>query len=229
MARIVVIGGEKGGVGKTTISTQMAALAAQEGLDVCLVNTDTQATASYWAATRKATAKVRSTIKPVHCVTLLGDGIADELVDLATRYALVIVDAGGRDSVEFRGALAVADQLVTPLAPSQFDVWTLPKLAELAKQVRAFNRRLVCTAVVSRVSHTEKGTARTDMASALADHPVIGLVNTVVVNRAAYKNASALGLSVAEMARRDVKAVTEMLSLYREIFNGKAAADIQAA
>ena len=45
---IVLIGGEKGGTGKTTIATNLAALRAMAGRDVLLVDTDPQGSASYW-------------------------------------------------------------------------------------------------------------------------------------------------------------------------------------
>ena len=37
---IILIGGEKGGTGKTTIATNLAALRAMAGRDVLLVDTD---------------------------------------------------------------------------------------------------------------------------------------------------------------------------------------------
>ena len=49
---IVLIGGEKGGTGKTTIATNLAALRAMAGRDVLLVDTDPQGSASYWTTSR---------------------------------------------------------------------------------------------------------------------------------------------------------------------------------
>ena len=43
---IVLIGGEKGGTGKTTIATSLA------GRDVLLIDTDPQGSANYWAQSR---------------------------------------------------------------------------------------------------------------------------------------------------------------------------------
>ncbi len=49
---VILIGGEKGGTGKTTIATNLAALRALAGHDVLLVDTDSQGSASYWASSR---------------------------------------------------------------------------------------------------------------------------------------------------------------------------------
>ena len=47
---VILIGGEKGGTGKTTIATNLAALRALAGHDVLLVDTDSQGSASYGRA-----------------------------------------------------------------------------------------------------------------------------------------------------------------------------------
>ena len=50
---IILIGGEKGGTGKTTIATNLAQLRSQNGHDVLLVDTDKQESASSWAGLRE--------------------------------------------------------------------------------------------------------------------------------------------------------------------------------
>lgn len=45
---IVLIGGEKGGTGKSTIATNLATIHALAGKDVLLLDTDSQASATFW-------------------------------------------------------------------------------------------------------------------------------------------------------------------------------------
>ena len=45
---IILIGGEKGGPGKTTIATNLAAMKTKKTNDLLLIDTDKQPTASYW-------------------------------------------------------------------------------------------------------------------------------------------------------------------------------------
>ena len=93
---IVLIGGEKGGTGKTTIATNLAAKRALAGRDVLLIDTDPQGSANYWAQSRD-----ESEPKPrrVACVQKFGKGLQAEVQDLAKRYEDILIDAGGRDSI----------------------------------------------------------------------------------------------------------------------------------
>ena len=116
---IILIGGEKGGTGKTTLATNMAAMRALAGRDVLLIDTDPQGSANYWAQNRD-----EEEISPrVACVQKFGKGLPAEVKDLAVRYQDIIIDAGGRDSVELRSAMVIADQAYIPIQPSQFDIW----------------------------------------------------------------------------------------------------------
>jgi len=116
---ILVVGGEKGGVGKTTIATHMAVARTTAGRSVVLVDADSQGTASSWSDARKEQAA-----SPIPCMSLRGGKVHVELRELARHYDDVIVDPGGADSQEFRSALLAAHTLLMPLKPGSFDFWT---------------------------------------------------------------------------------------------------------
>ena len=79
---IVLIGGEKGGTGKTTLATNLAQMRAARGRDVLLVDTDKQESASAWASLR-----AEEGIEPtITAVQKLGKNITRDLLDLAKRY-----------------------------------------------------------------------------------------------------------------------------------------------
>ncbi len=101
---ILLLGGEKGGTGKSTMATNLAAAHLINGKDVILVDADKQASSSDWAALRD-----ENEITPrVPCVQKLGKKLHVEIQDLEKRYETVIVDYGGRDSIEMRSAMLVA-------------------------------------------------------------------------------------------------------------------------
>lgn len=198
------------------MATTLAALHAGRGRDVLLVNTDPQNTAGFWADERKTTHPEKP---PVHCVSLKGNRIHSELADLAGRYGCVVVDAGGRDSVELRSALVVTDLLVIPLRPSQFDVWTLEKMDALVDQAAAINQGLTAWILMNQVPPVSRDRFQAEMRKVTGEWPRFRLMRAMLLFRATYANAGSEGLAVNEMERRDAKACAETSFLYQEIFD----------
>lgn len=210
---IILVGGEKGGTGKTTLATNLAAMRAAEGRDVLLIDTDPQGSASFWAATRAEAGE----LVRVGSVQKFGKGLAGEIRDLATRYQDVVIDAGGRESIDLRAALTVAERAVLPVQASQFDLWTIEALAELIEQAQGFNPGLKPLVVISRAS-TNAASGDTDQAREfLADYPTLTLANAIIRDRVAFRRAAGAGKSVLEVAA-DPKAAAEIQQLYKEVF-----------
>jgi len=138
----------RGGTGKTTLSINLATARAKKGHDVLLVDTDPQGSASYWAATREELG-----VEPrIASIQKFGKTLAGELRDLSKRYEDIIVDAGGRDSVELRAGLVVADRVYVPIQASQFDMWTLDQMDSLVGQAQAMNPDLKAFVLINRAS-----------------------------------------------------------------------------
>jgi chromosome partitioning protein len=215
---IILIGGEKGGTGKTTLATNLAAKRALAGRDVLLIDTDQQGSANYWAQSRDdSEAKPRR----VACVQKFGKGLQAEVQDLSKRYQDIVIDAGGRDSVELRAGLVVADRAYIPIQPSQFDIWTLDRMDELVGSAQGFNSKLRAWVVISRSSTNPSVTDAKDATEILADFSHLELSKVVVRDRIAYRKAAREGLCVDELKPkdRDKKASEEVEALYKEAFD----------
>lgn len=215
---IILLGGEKGGTGKTTLATNLAALRASVGRrDVLLIDTDQQGSASYWAQTRD-----EEQITPrVACVQKFGKGLQSEVRDLARRYEDIIIDAGGRESVELRSGLVVADVAYVPIQPSQFDVWTLSRMNDLVATAQGFNEALRVWVVISRASPNPAVTESTEVREMLEEFEQLQLVETQVYDRIAFRKAARAGVGVTELTSQDVKASREMRALYAEVFGNE--------
>jgi chromosome partitioning protein len=215
---IVLIGGEKGGTGKTTLATNLAAMRALAGRDVLLIDTDPQGSANYWAQSRD-----EERITPrVACVQKFGKGIPAEVKDLATRYDDIIIDAGGRDSVELRSSMVIAEKVYIPIQPSQFDIWTLGQMDELVETARGFNPGLQARVIISR-SSTNPSVRESDQAGQLlvADFPNLDLADVTIRDRIAYRKAAKDGMAVAELSPKDSKAAEEMETFYKEVYGNE--------
>ena len=214
---IILIGGEKGGTGKTTLAVNLAALRALQGRDVLLIDTDVQASASYWAQSRDE-AQTRPRIA---CIQKFGKGLPTEVRDLARRYQDLIIDAGGRDSVELRSSLVVAERVFIPIQPSQFDIWTLGRMDDLVRTAQGFNAELRASVVISRASTNPSVNEAAESRTLLADFEHLRLANAIIRDRIAYRKAARDGLSVDELKPGDPKAIEEMRALFREVFHGE--------
>ena len=211
---IVLIGGEKGGTGKTTLATNLAAKRALVGRDVLLIDTDPQGSANYWAQSRD-----ESEIKPrVACLQKFGKGLQAEVQDLAKRYQDIIIDAGGRDSIELRAALVVADKAYIPIQPSQFDIWTLDRMDDLVSTAQGFNPDLRAWVLISRSSTNPSVHDSEDTTEIMSDFSHLALSKVVVRDRIAYRKAARDGLCVDELKPKDSKAVEEIGTLFKELF-----------
>lgn len=112
--KTVLVASSKGGVGKTTIATHLAAHAALEGLRTVLVDADPQHSSTRWAERR---AELESAVLPL-------DGTKKSWakhVPEDTQRIVIDAPAGATvDSLE--GFLEDAESLVVPVLPSTLDI-----------------------------------------------------------------------------------------------------------
>jgi chromosome partitioning protein len=211
---IILIGGEKGGTGKTTVAVNMAVARARDGHDVLVVDTDPQGSASYWAAVRED-----KRIEPrIASIQKFGKTLASELKDLRKRYEDIIVDAGGRDSIELRSGLVVADRGYVPIQASQFDVWTLDQMDSLVSQAQSLNPELRVYVVINRASPNPVVEESKEARQLLDEFENLELLAPMIRDRIAYRKAARDGMAVSELPRRDPKACAEIDLLYQEIY-----------
>ena len=214
---ILLIGSQKGGCGKSTLSVNIAALLAQQKKDVLIVDADRQSSSSFWASER---ATEHPKLEKVHCIQKY-DNIKDTLIDLNKRYEFIIVDAAGRDSIELRSSLLVADKLIIPLRPAIFDLETVPKMQEIIEQSLLINPDMDVYAVLTMCPTNPMIGEKNDAIEYLNDYPLIKLTNTLIRDRKIYRDSTNAGLGVVEMSKNasasGKKAKQEIIDLIKEV------------
>lgn len=218
---IILIGGEKGGTGKSTLAVNLSTLHASRKFDVLLVDADKQASTTKWAQMRLEAAKESSLVR-VPSIQKQGKGIGVEVVDLASRYADIIIDTGGRDSIELRAAMAVADVAIIPFQPSQFDMWSAETVSELVEMAKGLNPKLRVMALLSKASTNPAVKEYMEAKDYLATFPNLPLMETVVKDRIGWRRCISEGRSLFEVGIPDQKAVEELFGVYRELFENKS-------
>lgn len=223
---LIVVGGEKGGAGKSTIACNLAVCYAHQGVDVLLVDSDPQRTAARWAEGRAALDGPPSVrFQQLQCHDS-GEGFFVALRDLRSRYGVVIVDVGGADTPAFRTAVACADMLISPVIPSECDTSTANVVGSVVQQVRAMgNRGLQAQWLLNQCStHTHDDEAREAIEELLEAAPEMGVLSSRISHRKAFRRAYKLRFGVVELisASSDLRklgeaASSEIWKLFEEV------------
>lgn len=209
---IVVVGGIKGGSGKTTLATNLTVLRSLEGYKVLLVDADEQKSASDWAQQREG----MGVETRWNTVSLSGKAIYAQLKRMAADYSDVIIDVGGRDTTSQRAALAIANLFLIPFKPRSLDIWTVGLLKTMISEIKVVNPRLKCIAVVNQAD--SKGTDNDEAIEVLKECEYFECYTSSIGHRKAFGNAAAEGLGVVELEKQDKKANQEIRELYEHLF-----------
>jgi chromosome partitioning protein len=211
---IIVTGGIKGGSGKTTIATHLAILLAQKQRDVLLIDADDQETSFDFSSLRNS---LNEGLAEYTCVKLTGKSVRSEILKMKGKYTDIIIDAGGRDTMNQRAALSVADLLLVPFVPRSFDLWTLDNVASVVSEIKQINPSLKAYAFLNRAD--AKGYDNEGAQEMIRENEhLMVLDNVTICHRKAFGNAAAEGKAVNELKISDKKAVLEVDALYNSVF-----------
>lgn len=215
MGKIVIVGCNKGGAGKTTTSVNLSVAFAYAGYDVCLVDADPQRSASRWYAEREA-----SDLNPKITLIEKRDNISSTLRTLGEKFDYVIVDVAGRNSRELITGATVADLIVAPHQCSQLDLDTLGELQDQVIRIRDLNPALRVFAYHSMASTNPsvRETERREFLEFVSEFPEITPLSSVGFYRKAYKDSIPSGQSVLE--GENLQAADEITGLMKEISSG---------
>jgi len=196
----VAVLNEKGGSGKTTIATNLAAAWYRSGRDVLLLDADPQLTALDWSDTSDGDG--------VPVVQLGKSNLRRDLPRVGESFELVVIDGAPRMGELTASAVSVADFVLIPVQPSAADIWSAETVVEVCEA-----RDTPAAFVLSRavVGTREAGAA----ADALASFD-IPLLEARTCQRIAYARAMGRGVSVLDVPGAD-KAADEIRSLADEV------------
>lgn len=207
---IILVAHVKGGVGKSTISVNVAAELQRQGKDTVLVQADpTVPTTANWARDRE-----ENGFSPITCLKQTGN-LHSTLKDLDKRYDVVIVDAAGKDSKEMRTAMTAAHLLLAPMEPAQAELDSTEPLVETILQAKDFNPDLRVLGVFNKASTHSMSNDVEEGREYMAAYPEIPMAKVVLYQRKIYKKCLEDGRGVVEL--NDGKAKGEVQNLVKEM------------
>lgn len=198
--QLFVVGHEKGGMGKSALSANLAVACSASGLDVVLIDTDRSRANASWAKIRSQSTDnlVKITVIEAPTNPLL------TIRDLVDRYDVTVVDLGAGDYINLPELALVTDLLIVPTGVGREALESTVRVYNTMRSLNARHKNgripMVCVFNCVRQIPKEEAAAREELAMAC---PELAIAPTTIYDRKVFRDASWVGKSVIEMPKRD--------------------------
>jgi len=217
MSQIIAVINQKGGVGKTTISIQLAGAFTRAKLTTLLVDADPQGTATKWI--QAAQEGSPSSITAVSLASARGK-LHQEVKKFLDMYSVIIVDCPpNAESEAWRSVLSIADLAIVPVRPDPGDLLSSVDFVNAAAKIAEISNPALKMRFVA--SNIRNGTSlaramRTDLEAIV---PTVHLLENQLSQRIAFPSSFEYGDSVHAMGSRGASAASEVDALAVEILD----------
>lgn len=210
MTIIVSVLNQKGGSGKTTISSNLAHAIALDGLKVLLVDSDPQGSLRDWNEANGG--------ELIPVVGLDRETLPKDLKAISDGYDFVIIDGAPQIAKMSVAAVKAANLVLIPVQPSPYDIWACADLVDIitARQEVTDGLPIAYFLISRAIKNTKLGN---EIKSALVDYE-LPVMKTYTTQKVAYPTTAAEGKTVFnEPASSAAKEITAIKTEIMEIVN----------
>ncbi len=210
---VISITNMKGGVGKSTVTQNLAVCFAHKGYKTCIVDTDYELqTSTKWAAERP------DDLPAVPTFAVKNDELSKRVVALKKDFDIVIIDGTPALFELSTRAIILSDVVILPILPSIADIWTLEKFMSGYEEARSAKESMGATVEAHILLNKFNENLNLDKEAVEVlrgfDIPVLA---ATLATRIAYREVMPQGKGVIEY--RDKKAKDEMSDVADELEN----------
>lgn len=211
-AKIIAVVNQKGGVGKTSVTMELAGTLARRGFKVLVVDADPQGTATRWAA-----AAPDDTPFPAAVMSLSAAGgkVHREVAKFTEDYEVILIDCPpAADSPVPQSALLIADLALVPVIPSPLDLWSSTGIRQVIEAISQSNEGLQARLVINALEpRTSLAKEVVDILSAFG----IPRAETALHHRTVYRQSAVFGGTVHLFGSKAAPAIEEVERLTDEV------------
>jgi chromosome partitioning protein len=208
---IIGVGGEKGGSGKTSLATNVAAYLASKNNTVGLLDADPKPAASGWAERRKIN---RPDLPPIEFKRGRGD-IDDTIRAMGEKYDHLIIDCGGMNGREMRHSIMNSTIFLVPFMPSIYDTATALKVDEHVGNGLAFNKELKTYAVIMAMANNRLSIIAQETRDELKRLKYLTLLDKGIFQLEEWRHTAKEGIGVIEgrneKAKNDITLIIKIV------------------
>ncbi|OOF41011.1 partition protein [Rodentibacter rarus] len=193
--KVIAVLSQKGGSGKSTISINIARSLQLRGYNVALIDTDPQASAREWNALSN------EDFFPVYGCD---KGISEKEIKHLEKVAdFLLIDGAPRIEKSMTDAIRLADYILIPLKPSQFDIWACKDSIELVQTRMQIDDKLKSGLVLSQVN--KKTNLAKEVIQFIQENFEIPLLQHSTGSRISYAEVLSSGGTVFESQSKEAK------------------------
>jgi chromosome partitioning protein len=206
MSKIIAVLNQKGGAGKTTLSTNLARALQLDGDKVLLIDSDPQGSARDWNAAGNGE------LLPV--VGLDRPTLAKDIQAIQDNQDWLIIDGAPQIAELAVAAIKCADMILIPVQPSPYDVWACEDLVEIIKtRQEVTNGKPKAAFIISRVIKNTQ--LSKEIGEALEGYG-LPVFKNFTSQRVIYPKSAATGLTVLD-AESSGDAAAEIRAIAQEL------------